>query len=89
MTKNQLAFASLAMDLKRAALGYHRGSFSLAKRFLAEALKRKNEIDKTKTKPYLVKLLDSLEKLPRQDIEKTAEEMLTLSTLFQNAALAA
>lgn len=85
MTSNQLVLASLAMDLKRAALGYHRGSFSVAKRFLEEALKRKNEVDRTKTRPYIVKLLDKVERLSKQDTERLAEETLMLSTLFQNA----
>lgn len=85
MTSNQLVLASLAMDLKRAALGYHRGSLSMAKRFLEEALKRKNEVDRTKTKPYLVKLLDKVERLSKQDTKRLAEETLMLSTLFQNA----
>lgn len=85
MTSNQLVLASLAMDLKRAALGYHHGSLSVAKRFLEEARKRKNEIDRTKTKPYLVKLLDKVDRLPEQDAERLAEDALMLSTLFQNA----
>ena len=37
-----IALASLAMDLKRVALGYHNGSRDTAVRFLKEAIKRKN-----------------------------------------------
>lgn len=87
MSKNQIALASLAMDLKRVALGYHRGSVAMADRFLIEALKRKEEIDVSMIKPYVKKLLDKLTVLEREkDRDKKAEDALMYSTLFQNAA---
>lgn len=88
MNNNQIALSSLAMDMKRAAMGYHRGSIVMAKRFFEEALKRKKEINQTSLKPYLKKLLENLNKLTLQkDNQKIAEDALMYSILFQNAAL--
>lgn len=89
MSNNQIALASLAMDLKRVALGYHRGSVKTAKIFLGEAFKRRDEIDKTTLKSYLKKLLVKIESLrSSNDFQKTAEDALMYSILFQNAATA-
>lgn len=88
MNNNQIALASLAMDLKRVAVGYHRGSLVMAKRFFEEAIKRKKEINQTFLKPYLKKLLENLDKLTLQkENQKIAEDALMYSILFQNAAL--
>ncbi len=88
MNNNQIALASLAMDLKRVALGYHRGSISTAQRFLKEALKRRSEIDTATMQPYVKKLLDKLDLLKTQhDTQQIAEDALMYSTLFQNAAI--
>ena len=43
--KNKIALESMAMDLKRAALGYHNNSLKMAERFHQEALERKREIN--------------------------------------------
>lgn len=76
------------MDLKRVALGYHRGSVTTADRFLKEALKRKEEIDTTLVKPYVKKLLDKLDVFAKEkDIMRKAEDALMYSTLLQNASL--
>lgn len=81
----KIALESLAMDLKRVALGYYRGSDVMAKRFCAEALKRKDEVDKNMIKPYVGKLLDTMEKsLQQRDKKHIAEDALMYSTLFQN-----
>lgn len=88
MSKNQIALSSLAMDLKRVALGYHRGSNAMASRFLEEALKRRDEIDRSSLKPYLVKLLSKLDSLKKEkDTVQISEDSLMYSTLFQNASL--
>ncbi len=84
---NKIALASLAMDLKRVALGYHRGSKLMAERFWQEALKRKDEIDVKNIKPYLKKLLDSFPSIYNQEDNMIAENALMYSTLFQNAAI--
>lgn len=84
---NKVILSSLAMDLHRVALGYHRGSKKMAERFFAEALKRKDEIDTFSVKPY-IKIL--LEKFPsiiyQKEEQKIAEDALMYSILFQNAA---
>lgn len=85
--KNKIALASLAMDLRRVALGYHRGSVAMADRFYREALLRKREIDMADIKPYLRRLLESLDGLSSKDTDRRAEDMLTYSVLFQNAAM--
>lgn len=74
------------MDLKRVALGYHRGSYSMAEKFLDEALKRRQEVDSSLLKPYLVKLLKDIDKIKKEKKkDKAAEDALLYSTLFQNA----
>lgn len=88
MDKNKIALSSLAMDLKRVALGYHNGSISTAERFLAEAIKRRDEVNQKKVRVYLRKILNNLDRLTFQkDRQKIAEDALMYSTLFQNAAL--
>lgn len=88
MNNDQIALSSLAMDLKRVALGYHRGSVATADRFLSEALRRREEIDTASIKPYVKKLLMKLDALQSEkDKTRVAEDALMYSTLFQNAAL--
>ena len=72
------------MDLKRVALGLHRGSRAMAERFLKEALTRKAEIDTKDVPPYINNLLSQLEVKKLDD--KFAEDALMYSTLFQNFA---
>lgn len=88
MSKQKIVLSSLAMDLKRAALGYHRGSVVMANRFLEEALKRKKEVNEKPTKPYIKKILADLEKIRnKKDLKDIAEDTLMYSTLLQNASL--
>jgi hypothetical protein len=84
--KNKQLLGALAMDLKRVALGYFRGSTIMAERFFIEAVKRKTEIDGSTLKPYLRKLLVDMETLSKSDEKKAADEALFYSTMFQNAA---
>ena len=86
---NYIPLSSLAMDLKRSAIGYHGSSLDMGERFYSEALKRSGEIDRKDIPPYLTVLLDEVEQLKEEeDNTKKAERSLTLSTLFQNAAVA-
>ena len=88
MNNNQIALASLAMDLKRIALGAHRGSTSVVKTFQKEVFKRREEIDEKAVAPYLRVLLKKLDALfVEEDHLKLAEDALMYSTLFQNAVL--
>lgn len=85
---NKIAIESLSMDLKRIAIGFHRGSDSMAIRFIEEALKRKAEVDTEKVKPYLKVLLDKMAKsFEHTDRQKIAEDALMYSTLLQNYSL--
>ena len=88
MTKNNIAIASLSMDLKRVALGYYKGSDKTAVRFSRETLKRRNEVDKKNVEPYIRKILKKLPKILKQkDKMKLAEDALMYSTIFQNYAI--
>ena len=84
--KNKQILGALALDLKRVALGYFRGSDDMAERFLIEALKRKSELDDKNLKPYLVNLLGKIENLKKEKRDRAAEDALLYSTIFQNAA---
>lgn len=88
MDKNKITLTSLALDLKRVALGYHRGSNDMAKRFLEEALKREKEIDRNSVKPYIRTVLDNIKSIGNQKNKvDIAEDALMYSTLLQNACL--
>ncbi len=88
MSKTKVAISSLALDLKRVAVGYWNGSNQTAQRFSEEALERKKEIATTEVKPYIREFLNSLPKiLAQKDKQKLAEDALMYSTLFQNYAV--
>lgn len=85
---NKAILGALAMDLKRVALGYYRGSNATAHRFFQEAIKRREEIDKKSIKPYLRRILDNLDKISSpKNTKDAAEDALMYSTLLQNAAI--
>ena len=88
MKQDNIAISSLAMDLKRVAMGFYKGSGKTARRFCEEALKRRNEIRQESVKPYLRKLLKKLPvMLSQKDESKIAEDALMYSTIFQNYIL--
>jgi hypothetical protein len=88
--KTYIALSSIAMDLKRVALGYYKNSMTMAQKFYLEALKRKRELDGLEVKPYLDTLLKDVEQLQYiKDQREKAERALMMSTLFQNAAMKA
>lgn len=83
MSKNDIAISSLAMDLKRIALGYYKGSDNTAKRFSQEALLRCKEINGVK--PYLKTIINNMPSiLSQNDKAKLAEDALMYSTICQN-----
>lgn len=83
MSKNDIAISSLALDLKRVALGYYKGSENTAKRFSDEALLRCKEIHDVKL--YLKKIIDAMPLILSQtNKEKLAEDALMYSTICQN-----
>lgn len=75
---NEIILGSLSSDLKRVGLGFYRNSEQMANRFLKEALKRKNEINKNDLPQYMVVLLGKIKK------EISPDEALMYSTLIQN-----
>lgn len=82
---NKIILESLSMDLLRVALGFHRGSYKMAERFLDEALKRKDEVDEREIKPYLKQTLNRMENsLKVSSSEKKAEDALMYSTIIRN-----
>lgn len=83
----KIIIESLAMDLKRVALGFHRGSFVMANRFKEEALKRAKELENQNTSAYIKKLLVYVKQMLNQTKDRIAEDALMLSTLFQNFAI--
>lgn len=85
---NSQILGALALDLRRVAQGYYRGSDAMAVRFAQEARARKKELQNVDLKPYLQKLLLKLEDVfSEKDHKKLAEDALMYSVLFQNAAL--
>jgi len=86
MNTNQIALSSLALDLKRVALGYHRGSIAMADRFLKEACKRADEADISLLKPYIQRVLKKISLL-NTDKTRIAEDAQMLSTLVQNYSI--
>lgn len=87
MSKDKLLLSSLAMDLKRVALGYYRKSDRMADKFLQEVVRRKKEINLEKVDISTKKLLQGLDKIMNESNDAKAEDALMYSTLFQNAAL--
>ena len=86
--KNKEALSALAMDLKRLALGLHRGSFATAKTFTEEAGKRIEEVDQTSLLPYMKHVLSNIQStLANKNSNKKAEDALMYSTIVQNYVL--
>ena len=83
---NKQILGALAIDLKRVAIGYFRGSTIMSEKFFQEALKRRNELDDSNLKPYLVKFLKDMENLKKEKNDRAAEDALLYSTIFQNAS---
>lgn len=85
---NFMALSSLVMDLKRTAIGLHRRSFGMSKRFSQEILKRKSEVNLNTVSPYIQKILNRLDwVVTHNNHDKQAEDMLMYSILIQNYLL--
>lgn len=87
MSEQIAIMGALSMDLKRVALSLHRGSYTTANKFKEEALKRGQELENQKMDSYVIKLLLGVKACLLGNSEKTAEDALMYSTLFQNYAL--
>ena len=85
---NKIVLSSIALDLKRVAIGYNRGSVKMAKIFLEKAILRKKDVDSSQIAPYLIKILTNVDKLKVKDnYQIAAEDALLYSILLQNAAV--
>ena len=82
-----MALSSLAMDLKRIALGIHRKSTTMEDRFLLEAMKRKDEVNTQSLLPYMKTIIEQIGLLPKRDAMHRAEDALMYSTRIQNYVL--
>lgn len=82
----KIIIESLAMDLKRVAIGLQRGSLTMAKRFTEEALSREEELEAQQLNSYLKKLVINVRKVLASKDGRVAEDVLMYSTLFQNFA---
>ena len=78
MNDQFVVLSSLAMDLKRAASAFWRGSTGVAQRFLDESLERKEEVDLKRVDSHIVNILEDIK------TNKDAEDLLMYSTLIQN-----
>jgi len=85
---NKQTLGALAMDLKRVAVGLHRGSSAMNSRFTEEAFKRIEEVDDNQLLPYMKKVLENIRlTLSISDKDKKAEDSLMYSTIVQNYVL--
>lgn len=84
MSEERTIIESLAMDLKRVALGLQRGSNSMALRFKKEALRRQAELEKQTADDYLKKLITKSRDVLSRPALDTYEDVLMYSVLFQN-----
>ena len=85
---NEQILSALAMDLKRIALGLHRGSINMAQRFEREAEKRLEEVEERHLMKYMINTLIRIrESLSLKDKNKKADDMLMYSTIIQNYVL--
>ena len=85
---NKVALSSMAMDLKRAALGWHRNSNMVAERFFLEAIKRRNEVDDSQVSQHIKDIFKKVENFVHiSDTSEKAENALMFSTLIQNFVL--
>lgn len=83
-SSQKILVESLAMDLKRVALGQQRGSTAMVTRFTQEALQRGKELEQGNLTGYLKKLLSRSKEVLSKD--KSGEDVLVYSTLLQNFA---
>lgn len=84
MDDQKIIIESVAMDLKRVALGLHRGSFQMANRFKEEALNRLSELNNMELNAHLKNIVQRSRESLNKNTDRSAEDALMYSTLFQN-----
>ncbi len=86
MNSQKVIIQSLAMDLKRVALGLQRGSLGMARRFKEEALQREHELEQQELTDYLKKLVINSKAALQIQTPHIQDDVLMYSTLFENYA---
>ena len=80
---NKILLESMALDLKRVALGSHSHSTKMAERFLQEVFKRNEMLDTTTLSATLKTLLSTMiEQLTLGNTQRLADDALMYSTLL-------
>lgn len=82
----KIIIESLAMDLRRVAIGLHRGSLLMAEKFKKEAVNRSKELN-NKNDHYLTDLVNKMRESLAINSDRSAEDALMYSVLFQNYRL--
>lgn len=83
-TDQKIIIGSLALDLKRIALGLYRDSMYTASTFKMQAINRMNELEQYESDAYTQQLVDQTKKALSILKKNNAEDLLMYSTLFQN-----
>ena len=85
MSEQVVIIGSLAMDLKRVALGLNRGSLKVAEKFQQESDKRLVELKRIQVNAGTKKIIKLCELVGNEtDLAKKSENLLMISILFQN-----
>jgi hypothetical protein len=80
---NKILLESMALDLKRVALGSHSHSTRMAERFLQEVFKRSEMLDKsTLSNPLKMVLNNMTKQLKLENIHRLPDDALMYSTLL-------
>lgn len=87
MDNQKIVLESLAMDLKRAALGLHQGSPKMAEVFMKGALGYKKQAAEYDLDPYMVLLLKRIEDVLKNHAYGKSDDLLMYGTLVQNFVL--
>jgi hypothetical protein len=80
---NATILQSIALDLKRVAIGYNAGSFKMADRFLEEAIKRKMQLNMQMLSDSVKKVVIMIEEIGKSsNYHYRADRALTYSTIL-------
>lgn len=83
-TDQKIIIGSLALDLKRIALGLYRDSRYTANTFKKQAINRMDELEQYESDAYTQQLVNQTKKSLSILEKNRAEDLLMYSTLFQN-----
>lgn len=86
-TDQKIIIGSLALDLKRTALGLYRDSMGTASTFKQQTISRMDELEQYEPDAYIQQLVNHTRKSLSILEKNKAEDLLMYSTLFQNLIL--